>query len=128
MSEILGLRELQQEIAGPSEEDVRGVYQRCQRAVRLLQSEDFVEWRKAVETGIERQIQYLVKRTESEAEANRRRGTIIAVEKLFAELEAQASGLEDASKRLEDYERARTEDPVDQPWWQRGGVRVPEGR
>ena len=104
---------------GPSKDEVQASFLRCQRAVRLVQDPDFVAWRKDVEVGKERIIRQLIGRTLSEAEANKKRGIILGVERLFAELDIQATCLEEASRKLEEYERTRTE-PVAPKWWARG--------
>ena len=104
---------------GPSEDTIKEALQRSQRAVRLLQDPDFVSWRKDVEVAKERHIRQLIGRTEDERTAQKRRGIIVGVEGLFAALEIQAAGLEEAGRRLEEYEQRRTE-PVAPKWWSRG--------
>lgn len=96
-----------------SEEGVRESYAKCQRALRLLQSKDFIQWRSDVEKGKERHIRRLIGKTESEG-ADRLRGIITAIEKLYSELETQASQIEQLAARLETYEQRK---PVDQRNW-----------
>jgi hypothetical protein len=100
---------------GITEDDVRKTYLKCQRAVRLLQNPDFKSWRKDVEDGKERQIRKLISQGEG---GDRKRGMIVAIEKLYSELEILASQIEELGQRLQTYEQ-RKSDPVDQRSWLR---------
>ena len=115
----LKLREAFDAAMGPSEADVRESYVRAMRAVRLLANEDFVAWRQVIEGDKAKLVRALIERTESEQDTARKRGMIVAIEKLFAGLEIQAGNLEEASRRLEEYDRAKSE-PVHQWWSLRG--------
>ena len=119
------------QLSGPpsvSPDVLREALKRAQRAVRLLQSEDFLSWRRDVAVGVERNIDQLVERTYDVAEANKKRGMIVGLKRLFSELDFQAAGLEEASRRLEEHERER--EPVDRrSWWEAfGSSGSPEGR
>jgi hypothetical protein len=69
---------------GVTEEDVLKTYVKCQRAQRLLQNEDFIAWKKDVEAGKERMIRKLISQGEG---GDRKRGMIVAIEKLYSEKE-----------------------------------------
>ena len=98
-----------------TEDQVRETLHRCQRAARLLQSKDFITWRADIEKGKERQIRRLIANSDT---GDRARGMIIAVEKLYSELEIQASQIEEMARRLETYEQ-RNNQPVDRRSWLR---------
>ncbi len=98
---------------GISEEDVRKTYLKAQRAVRLLQNEDFLAWKKDVEVGKAKLIRKLISQGEG---GDRKRGMIVAVEKLYSELEILASQLSELAGKLETYEQ-RKSDPVDRRSW-----------
>lgn len=87
---------------GVTEDQVRESYERCQRAVRLLQSRDFITWRNDVEKGIQLQIRKLVSNSDN---SDRKRGMIVGLERMFSELDLQAKALEGLAHKLEDYER-----------------------
>ncbi len=112
----LGLnKEFLTDTPGVSEEDIRKTYLKCQRAVRLLQNPDFKSWREDVELGKDRQIRKLISQSEG---GDRKRGMIVAIEKLYSELETLASELEGLGQRLKTYEQRKSE-PVDQRSWLR---------
>jgi hypothetical protein len=98
-----------------SEEQVRNTYLKAVRAARLLQNPDFQAWRKDVEAGKERQIRKLIGSGEG---GDRKRGMIVAVEKLYSELEILAGEVDQLGSKLESYERIRTQ-PADQRSWLR---------
>jgi hypothetical protein len=100
---------------GISEDDVRKSYLKCQRAVRLLQNPDFISWKADVEAGKERQIRKLIGGGEG---GDKKRGMIVAIEKLYSELEIQASQLEALGEKLKAYESRKSE-PVDRRSWLR---------
>ena len=98
-------------------EQLEEALKRAGRAARLLGDEDFRAWRKDCLDGAARHTDQLVNRNLSEAEANKKRGMIIAIGKLFAELEIQAAGLEETRQRLEEHDRESI--PVDhRRWWE----------
>lgn len=105
---------------GPSEGELRESLKRSQRAVALLTNPEFVAWRRVIEGEKERLKDALVKRTESEQAADIKRGKILAIEQLFAGLEIQAQNLEEAMRRIEEYERTSATEPVDRFDWLRG--------
>ena len=98
-----------------TEEQVRETLHKCQRAARLLQNKDFITWRADVERGKERQVRRLIANSDV---GDRARGMILAVEKLYSELETQASQIEEMARRLETYEQ-RNIQPVDRRNWLR---------
>ena len=98
-----------------TEDQVRETLHKCQRAARLLQNKDFITWRADIEIGIQRQIERLIGNSDG---ADRKRGIIQGVRKLYSELEIQASQIEEMTRRLETYEQRNTQ-PVDRRSWLR---------
>ena len=97
-------------------EQLRSALARSQRAARLLVDPDFVSWRRQLEADKAQLVAKLVRRRESDQDADIKRGKILAVEEIFAGLEIQAQNLEEISRRIEDAEK-REHEPVDQSDW-----------
>ncbi len=96
-----------------SEDDVRKTWMKAQRAVRLLQNEDFLAWKKDVEAGKDRLIRKLISQGEG---GDRKRGMIVGIEKLYSELEMLASQLGELGRKLETYEQRKSEPVVRRSW------------
>ena len=93
-------------------EDISKSYRKCQRAARLLANADFLSWWADVEEGKKRQIRHLISNGEA---GDKKRGIILAIERLYSELLTQADSLEEVGRRLEEHEQRKQ--PVDRnPW------------
>ena len=101
---------------GITEEQVRQSYEKCQRAVRLLQDRDFITWRADVEAGVQRQIRKLISNSDN---SDRKRGMIVGLERLYSELDVQAKALEGLAAQLENYAKRNSIKHDDQRNWLR---------
>ena len=101
---------------GVTKEQVQLSYEKCQRAVRLLQNRDFITWKADVEAGLQRMIRKLIANTDN---SDRKRGMIVGIERLYSELDLQAKGLESLAGKLEEYERRDSSKHDDQRNWLR---------